>query len=97
MYFVSYALNLVYLTRSNLSIGIPDWIMASFSGVVIESLIFAFNMLPLMVLMAKVTPPKVEATIFAFLTSTRNMHGVLGSLLGAVVAAYFGINRETLD
>lgn len=78
-------------------IGVPDVVMVVMSGFVMEALIFAFNMLPLMVLMAKVTPPKVEATIFAFLTSTRNMHGVLGSLVSAAIISSLGIDNEHMD
>lgn len=86
----------MYTTRYNLELGISDTAMVIFASFVLEAFIFAFNMLPLMVLMAKVTPPKVEATIFAFLTSTRNMHGVLGSLVSAGIIQALGINRENL-
>lgn len=89
--------NLTYTTRLNTYLGIPDIWMLVFSGFFMEALIFAFSMLPLMVLMAKVTPPKVEATIFAFLTSTKNMHGVLGSLVSAAIISSLGINNEHMD
>ena len=51
----------------------------------------AMLILPTMALFAKITPPGVEATIFAFLTGTWNFaDGVLSPMVGAFLNNKFG-------
>ena len=42
-------------------------------------------MLPMMVVFAKITPKRIEATSFAFLTGTSNFTGTLRGLVGSFV------------
>lgn len=42
-----------------------------------------------MVLFAKITPKRIEATAFAFLTGTSNLTHTLSGLVGSVVNSMF--------
>lgn len=74
----------VLAMRWNLYLGISDLIFIIFTDVVFGCLITALLLLPTMALFAKITPPGVEATIFAFLTGTGNFaEGVISPMVGA--------------
>lgn len=77
--------------RWNHLIGVSDLIFIVFTDVVFGCLIMAMLILPTMALFAKITPPGVEATIFAFLTGTWNFaDGVLSPMVGAWLNKTFG-------
>jgi len=66
MSLVSTLCDLIFVLRLNLKIGIPDIWFVAFSSTVTSSFIYAFIVLPPYVLIAKITPSHVEATVFAF-------------------------------
>jgi len=49
-------------------------------------------MMPLLILFAKITPARIEATTFAFLTGTFNFTGVMRGVIGSYVNEWSGIN-----
>lgn len=63
---------LVLIKQWNHVIGIPDVIFIIIIEVVFSTLLFAFKGLPMLVLLAKVTPKRVEGSCFALLMSTLN-------------------------
>lgn len=52
-----------------------------------------------MVLFAKITPTKIEATCFAFLTGTFNFcNGVIGPMMGSQINDwFFGVSSEDMS
>ena len=58
--------------RWNLQIGVPDMAWLIFTDVVFSMIAVITFSLPIMSFFAKVTPKKVEGTIYAFLTGTMN-------------------------
>ena len=56
-----------------------------FSDIVSEILSQCLIMLPMMVLFAKITPKRIEATCFAFLTGTCNLTSSMRGLVGSAV------------
>ena len=55
-------------------------------------------MLPIMVMFAKITPKRVEATAFALLTGTSNYTGTMRSFIGTWVNETFvGVTHEDLS
>jgi Na+/melibiose symporter-like transporter len=66
-------LNYAFAMRWNLNIGVSDYALLFFTDVVFSSVQIAFSTLPLMALFAKITPKRIEGTIFAFLTGTWNL------------------------
>jgi hypothetical protein len=55
-------------------------------------------MMPILILFAKITPRRIEATTFAFLTGTSNFMGVLKGLVGSWInKAFVGVTQEDLS
>ena len=50
-----------------------DYLFLFLTDVVFSAIALAFTTLPLMSLFAKITPKRIEGTIFAFLTGTWNL------------------------
>ena len=55
--------------------------------------------LPIMSLFAKITPPRIEATIMAFLTSCLDLEkSVISPSVGTLINKYFvGVNKKDLS
>lgn len=76
-------LNYVFAKRWNLSIGINDLVFLLFTDVVFSVVGTVLYSLPILALFAKITPAKIEGTIFAFLTGTMNLaSGVISPAMG---------------
>jgi hypothetical protein len=65
-------LNYSLAKRWNLEVEIDDMFMLLFTDAVTNTLSTLLFTLPILSLFAKITPPKIEGTIFAFLTGTMN-------------------------
>jgi hypothetical protein len=59
----------------------------------------AMSTLPTLALFAKITPAKIEGTVFAFLTGTTNLaSNVLSPMIGVWInEKYFGVTAEDLS
>lgn len=89
---------MMFVLRKNVEWGIPDMAVIIFSEIVSDTLGQCMGLLPLMVMFAKITPKRIEATGFAFLTGTSNLTGTLKSLVGTVVNTLFvGVTQEDLS
>jgi len=90
---------LIFVLRLNVLIGINDVIFIIFTSVITDTLALAFSNMPLLVLFAKVTPPHIEATVFAFLTSVSNFSNtVMSPLMGAIINDFFvGVTLDNLE
>lgn len=83
---VSSFVHLAFAMRWNVQIGVSDIVFIIFTDVVFGCLSLALCVLPSLALFAKITPPGVEATIFAFLTGIWNFSdGVVSPMVGALV------------
>jgi uncharacterized membrane protein YeaQ/YmgE (transglycosylase-associated protein family) len=69
--FLAYA----FAMRWNLACGINDLSFLFFTAIVFGTFSIAFSTLPIMALFAKITPHRIEGTMFAFLTGTSNLDG----------------------
>ena len=92
-------LNLVFAKRWNLNIGLGDYFFLIFTDVVFSVLGTMLYTLPILSLFAKITPKRVEGTIFAFLTGTMNFaNTVISPGMGTFINAYFvGVNKKDLS
>jgi hypothetical protein len=63
-------LDYLFACRYNVEWGIPDLAFLFFSDIVLSTFSYTLRTLPIMALFGKITPPRIEGTIFAFLTST---------------------------
>ena len=69
--FLSYS----FAMRWNLSWGISDYFFLFTTDVVFGAVSMAFSTLPILALFAKITPKRIEGTMYAFLTGTSNLDG----------------------
>ena len=92
-------LNYAFAKRWNLDWGIPDLYFLLFTDVVFSVISTILYSLPILALFAKITPPRVEGTIFAFLTGTMNFSGtVISPAVGTWLNNKFvGVNKNDLS
>ena len=90
--------SLGFALRLNVKMGISDMIYVvctdTFFGVISQ----AMNLLPCLALFAKVTPKRIEGTVFAFLTGATNLAStVISPLIGVWINEKFvGVNAENI-
>lgn len=89
----------VFAKRWNLEWGVPDLIFLMFTDVVFSTVGVILYTLPILALFAKITPPKIEGTIFAFLTGTMNLaNTIVAPNVGAFINHQFvGVNKKDLS
>jgi len=92
-------MNYAFAMRWNLEWGIPDNVFLFVTDPVLSVLTTMLYVLPLMALFAKVTPARIEGTIFAFLTGTWNLsNGVIRPAMGSFINKEFvGVNKHDLS
>ena len=92
-------LNYTFAKRWNLDIGIPDLVFLFFTDIVFNVLGTVLYSLPILALFAKITPAKIEGTIFAFLTGTMNLAStVISPGMGTLINSQFvGVNKKDLS
>jgi hypothetical protein len=83
----NHIINLIFVLRLNLELGIDDITFITIATVFHDALGVSFLILPMTVLFAKLTPKHIEATVFAMLTGIVNLSiQVLSPLSGAFLA-----------
>jgi len=88
----------IMISRKNVEWGVPDTYLMVFDEALSDISSQAFIFLPMTNLYAKITPPKIEATCFAFLASASNFSGIGGTWLGSWVNTRFvGVTKDNLD
>lgn len=92
-------ISLIFATRLNLSLGISDLAFVILSSIVTETLSTAFSQMPVLVLFAKITPPNIEATVFALFTGIFNLSAiVISPNMGIIVNKLFvGVTLDNLS
>lgn len=72
-----------FALRWNLYLGVNDLIFIIFTDTIFGVISLAMNTLPTLALFAKITPTRIEGTVFAFLTGTTNLaNNVLSPMIG---------------
>eukprot|EP00667_Euglena_gracilis_P005873 EG_transcript_5913 len=85
-------LDIVQYQRWNLLLGLPDWFfMLGKSSV--QNTTGMINFMPTTILMSKVCPPGMEATVFALLAGFSNFGLTISGYLGAYVLQLTGMDR----
>ena len=95
---INCTLDLVFVNRLNVAVGIPDWLFIISSDLVLGTLSMGLTMLPMMVLFAKITPKAIEASCFAMLTGVTNLSwGFLSPTIGTQINERFvGVSSDNL-
>jgi len=72
-----------FARRWNKDLGINDMFFIIMTDTIFGVISLAMNTLPTLALFAKITPAKIEGTVFAFLTGTTNLaNNVLAPMIG---------------
>ena len=75
-------LTMLFISRFNVKIGIPDEIMVIFTSAIHVTTTQCLIFLPLSVIMTKICPKHIEATSFALLASVSNLTSSISSWSG---------------
>lgn len=96
---ISYFLQFCFAKRWNKDIGVDDLVFLLFTDVVFGVVSTVLYSLPLLALFAKITPAKIEGTIYAFLTGTMNFGTtVISPGMGTWINHQFvGVNKRDLS
>jgi uncharacterized membrane protein YbhN (UPF0104 family) len=88
-----------FATRFNLLIGVNDIVFILLTDTLFGVISLAMNTLPTLALFAKITPTKIEGTVFAFLTGTTNLaNSVLSPMVGVWLNEKFvGVTADDLS
>lgn len=90
--------DLCFVLGWNKVIGIPDLIWVLFGSTALNTLLYAFIIMPPGVLFAKMTPAHVEATIYAFTSSITSAVFPIQKILGAVINELtFDVSKDNLE
>ena len=84
--------------RWNLEVGISDIVFLLFTDVIFSILGVVFFALPVFSFIAKVTPPKVEGTVYATLSGMADFaFGVLSPLVASLINSDFvGVTKSKM-
>jgi hypothetical protein len=99
IYSIGKFFNFILAKRWNLEMGISDIFFIFFCDVVFKTLSTTFFALPTFSYFAKITPSKIEATMYAFLSGTTDFEDkVISPLWGAFLNYEFvGVTKSDLS
>ena len=83
--------DVIIAKRWNLVIGIPDKWAYMFGDAICYNLIDMLNYIPLMTLISKICPKKLETTTYAFVSGISNLARILSYIIGAYATDWFKI------
>ena len=91
--------SLVFALRLNLLVGINDIVFILLTDTLFGVFSLAMYVLPTMALFAKITPTRIEGTVFAFLTGTVNLaNTVISPMIGVYLNNKFvGVTADDLS
>ncbi len=89
-------INLLLISHTNRSLGIPDGAFV-FGDDVVLAILGEFAFLPTLVLAARICPPGVEAVLFATLMSIFNGASTVGTETGALLTKMLGVTENNFD
>ncbi|PWA97891.1 Biopterin transport-related protein BT1 [Artemisia annua] len=89
-------LDLVFILRLNLKLGIPDYFFAVIDESVFQ-LIGRLKWMPLLVLSSQLCPPGIEGTFFALLMSIDNFGRMSSTWLGGLLLHVLNVTRTQFD
>jgi Na+/melibiose symporter-like transporter len=92
-------LNFCFAKRWNLDWGVSDMVFLIFTDTVFSVVSVILYSLPILALFAKITPKRIEGTIFAFLTGTMNFSStIIKPNIGRFINDHFvGVNKKDLS
>lgn len=93
---LSSLLDIVLVSRSNFSLGVPDKVMVLFGSALADG-INQFKFMPFLILSGQLCPPGIEGTLFALFMSINNLGSAIGSFAGAGLTSILNISSGSFD
>jgi len=87
---------LMLVFRTNVALGIPDWIFCLGESAIL-SIVGWICTMPVIVLASRLCPEGMEGTMYALIMSINNLGGIIGSQLGAGLTVYLGVTEKNMD
>jgi hypothetical protein len=87
---------LIIVLRLNKRLGIPDRLAYFIGEAVLENFIDQLNDNPGKTILSKVSPPRMEATMFSFFAGMRNFAYMISELSGTLIYEVSGIVTDPL-
>jgi len=87
---------LMLVFRTNVALGIPDWIFCLGESAIL-SIVGWICTMPVIVLASRLCPEGMEGTMYALIMSINSMGGIIGSQLGAGLTVYLGVTEKNMD
>eukprot|EP01068_Selenidium_serpulae_P020079 Selendium_serpulae@DN7890_c0_g1_i2.p1 len=94
--FPIYISPLMLVTGLNRKLGISDQVFVLSGGFLVEA-VAELQLLPLLVLTAKISPPGLEASIYAVMMSIRNFGGAVSKANSALAVHFMGISATNFN
>eukprot|EP00250_Pteridium_aquilinum_P017511 c23666_g1_i2 orf=338-1174(+) len=85
--------DIIIVTRWNLQMGIPDHAFV-IGDETLTDVIGRLQLIPFMVLSARLCPPGIEGTVFAFLMSVSNFGATCAAWMGALLLQQLHVRKE---
>ncbi|XP_021993508.1 probable folate-biopterin transporter 4 isoform X3 [Helianthus annuus] len=89
-------LDLILVSRLNVSHGISDKVMVLF-GSVLSDAVQQFKFMPFLILSGQLCPPGIEGTLFALYMSINNFGSAMSSFVGDTLASFLNISSGSFD
>ncbi|CAI5488437.1 unnamed protein product [Closterium sp. Naga37s-1] len=94
--FVTGFLDLVIITRVNITLGIPDHFFV-LGDTAISDAVRRLELMPILVLAARLCPPGIEATLFAFCMSLMVFGEHCAAWQGALMLHLLGVRKDSYE
>jgi hypothetical protein len=90
-------LDLVWVSRTNVRLGVPDWLFL-LGDEVLSDVVFRLNMMPFYIFAAKLCPSSVEGSMFALFMGMSNFGTFAGGYLGSgLLHLLGGVQKPDFD
>mmetsp|Transcript_61290 Transcript_61290/g.143436 ORF Transcript_61290/g.143436 Transcript_61290/m.143436 type:complete len:553 (+) Transcript_61290:68-1726(+) len=90
VFFAFSSLDVLMFARLNLKLGIPDeWLVLGLT--ICEPIVYQWQWIPQVLLLANLCPPGMEATMFALLAGCHNLGATLSSNFGAALLHFLDV------
>jgi hypothetical protein len=83
--------DIIIIQRWNIAVGINDRLMYMFENAVLESLLDVLQSMPRAAIYAKLSPPGMESSVFAYTCGIQNFSNMLKGLMGSGIIQWSGM------
>ena len=87
---------IILVSRFNEKLGIPNKVFC-FIDSFMTDFMMELNLFPVLIIACRLSPKKIEGTMYALMMSIYNFSGIIGNQLGGGLMIYLGITEKSFD